>query len=74
MKALDRIFLETWRHVRTSLRGHDLTQRYAGEEFPLRSELFSADQMEQHGKTLAGLHTVESGGRPGPTAGTAGGQ
>ncbi len=64
MKALDRIFLETWRHVRTSLRGHDLTQRYAGEEFPLRSELFSADQMAQHGKTLAGLHQLSPGGAP----------
>ncbi|MGA8048629.1 MAG: glucoamylase family protein [Burkholderiales bacterium] len=28
------------------------------EEPPLRSELFSADQMEQHGKTLATSHTL----------------
>ncbi|HMA87332.1 MAG TPA: glucoamylase family protein [Burkholderiales bacterium] len=28
------------------------------EEPPLRSELFSADQMEQHGKTLATTHTL----------------
>ena len=28
------------------------------DEAPLRSELFSADQMEQHGKVLAGLHRV----------------
>jgi cellobiose phosphorylase len=29
---------------------------YAGDEPPLRSELFSTEQMKQHGKTLAGLH------------------
>ena len=33
-------------------------------EPPLRAELFSADQMEQHGKTLAGSHTVSSGHAP----------
>jgi cyclic beta-1,2-glucan synthetase len=30
--------------------------RYSGDEQPLRSELFSADQMREHGKTLAGFH------------------
>src|SRR5476651_1686842 len=30
---------------------------YANEEPPLRSELFSADQMEQHGKALAASHS-----------------
>ena len=39
------------------------TQKYADDEPPLRSELFSADQMEQHGKTLAGWHRL-SPGRP----------
>ncbi len=33
-------------------------RQYAGDEPPLRAELFSADQMEQHGKTLAGLHKL----------------
>jgi cellobiose phosphorylase len=33
------------------------TAEYAAEEPPLRSELFSADQMEQHGKALAASHT-----------------
>ena len=28
------------------------------DETPLRSELFSSSQMEEHGKTLAGLHTL----------------
>lgn len=31
------------------------------EENPLRSELFSADQMALHGKTLAGLHRIMDG-------------
>jgi cellobiose phosphorylase len=31
---------------------------YAIEEPPLRSELFSADQMEQHGKALAATHSL----------------
>jgi cellobiose phosphorylase len=43
------------------LRGNGLAQKSAGDESPLRSELFSSDQMEQHGKTLAGLHTVGLG-------------
>jgi cyclic beta-1,2-glucan synthetase len=44
-----------------SLRGNGLTQKLACFEPPLRAELFSADQMEQHGKTLAGLHTLSPG-------------
>ena len=32
------------------------------EEPPLRSALFSADQMEQHGKALAASHTLTRGG------------
>ena len=32
----------------------------AGSEQPLRSELFSVDQMEQHGKTLAKSHSVST--------------
>ena len=45
-------------HWRARLRGNGLAQKYAGDEPPLRSELFSADQMEQHGKTLAGSHKL----------------
>ncbi|HET7032322.1 MAG TPA: cyclic beta 1-2 glucan synthetase, partial [Casimicrobiaceae bacterium] len=32
----------------------------SGDELPLRSELFSADQMEQHGRSLAAAHRVTS--------------
>ena len=36
----------------------------AVEEPPLRAELFSADQMEQHGKNLAGSHQLNPGRTP----------
>ena len=35
-----------------------------GEEAPLRSELFSKEQMKQHGKSLAAAHMVASGSAP----------
>ncbi len=39
-----------------------MLQEYSVEELPLRAELFSADQMEQHGKTFfASLHKVDFG-------------
>ena len=47
--------------IRARLRGNDTTQEYPGDEMPLRSELFSADQMEQHGKVLASMHQLKSG-------------
>ncbi|HMA31739.1 MAG TPA: glucoamylase family protein, partial [Casimicrobiaceae bacterium] len=33
-------------------------RKFAGKEAPLRAELFSADQMERHGKSLAGSHRL----------------
>ena len=36
-----------------------LAQKSAGDEKPLRSELFSSSQMEEHGKTLANFHTLD---------------
>src|SRR3990172_5864910 len=36
----------------------DMTLKYVGAEPPLRSVLFSADQMRQHGRILAGSHMV----------------
>src|SRR5512139_1146500 len=38
--------------------------KFAGVEPPLRSELFSADQMERHGRSLAGAHRLASGRAP----------
>jgi hypothetical protein len=51
-------------HFVASLRGDGLAQKCGGDEPPLRSELFSNEQMEQHGKTLAGSHRVGSGHAP----------
>jgi cyclic beta-1,2-glucan synthetase len=48
-------------HLRRRLRGNSQIQKCADKEPPLRSELFSSDQMEQHGKTLAGLHKLGPG-------------
>ncbi len=45
-------------YSRVYFRGNRLASHYAGDEPPLRSELFSADQMEQHGKSLASSHTL----------------
>jgi len=44
--------------LRNHPRGNTLSQTSAGDETPLRAELFSSLQMEEHGKTLAGLHTL----------------
>ena len=64
MKVSSKIDLGSLLHFRASFPENALTEQYAGGEPPLRSELFSADQMEQHGKTLAGLHQFSSGQAP----------
>jgi cyclic beta-1,2-glucan glucanotransferase len=38
--------------------------KYSDEAPPLRAELYSADQMEQHGKDLAAAHRIASGRGP----------
>jgi len=43
---------------RTRFRTSGLSYRRNREEPPLRSELFSADQLEQYGKTLAAAHKL----------------
>ena len=47
--------------LRARLGGNSPAQHYAAGEPPLRSGLFSADQMEHHGKALAASHTLISG-------------
>ena len=39
----------------------NLNQSKHQDDPPLRSELFSANQMEQHGRILAGIHRIKSG-------------
>ena len=58
MKFIAKTTFESLSTLWTSLRGNGLAQKYACVEPPLRAELFSADQMEQHGKTLADSHTL----------------
>ena len=40
-------------------RRNGLAQKCVGDEPPLRSELFSSDQMNQHGRVLAGSHRLD---------------
>ena len=51
---------EYWLHLKTLVRGQNRPRTLTGEEPPLRSELFSAEQMEQHGKILAASHKLSS--------------
>ena len=50
--------------LKSYLPGMGLGQKNACVEPPLRAELFSADQMAQHGKTLADSHTLSPGRAP----------
>ena len=61
MKAGRTSIFRKFRHWSTSFRGNGLPQNDAANEQPLRSELLTADQMEQYGKTLAGSHRLTPG-------------
>ncbi|TAL09178.1 MAG: cyclic beta 1-2 glucan synthetase, partial [Porticoccaceae bacterium] len=52
---------EFLRRLTAGLRGRGSPRTTASGEPPLRAELFSADQMAQHGKTLAAAHRVAPG-------------
>jgi len=58
MKGGPSIINESLHRLKSHLWENDLSHKYANGEPPLRSELFSAEQMEQYGKTLAGLHIL----------------
>lgn len=47
-----------WSQIKVSFLGDNLMRKYANEKSPLRSELFSAEQLEQHARSLANTHTV----------------
>jgi len=59
-KTISRAILDS----ATFLVGVESAQKYGGGGPPLRSELFNADQMEQHGEMLANLHTLSPGHGP----------
>ena len=63
---------DAWHRLTARLRGQPTNRKYTSDEPPLRAELFSADQMEQHGKTLAGVHQRERRPRARPAAAAAG--
>ncbi|MGE5285086.1 MAG: glucoamylase family protein, partial [Actinomycetota bacterium] len=58
MKVSGKPILPNLRRIGESLRGSGSAKMYAADEPPLRSELFSSEQMKQHGKTLAGSHRL----------------
>ena len=53
--------VEFWLRARSAMRGTRSVREDAAQELPLRSELFSADQMERHGRALARSHKVSTG-------------
>ncbi len=61
MSESGRTILQRLFEIRAHFGGLDSLGKHADEEPPLRSELFSADQMEQHGKSLAAAHRVAPG-------------
>jgi cyclic beta-1,2-glucan synthetase len=61
VKANSKTINRSWLHLSASFRGNGLAKNYSGDEPPLRSELFSADQMKLHGKTLAASHQLRPG-------------
>ena len=58
MKAGGKTILAKMRLLGASLRGRGSAKLYAGDESPLRSELYSSDRMEIYGETLAGSHRL----------------
>src|ERR1035437_460902 len=58
MKIGPSIINESLLRLKSHLWENDLSQQYTETEPPLSSELFSTEQMEQYGKTLAGLHIL----------------
>src|SRR3990172_5590365 len=64
LKVSNKSILGNLLHTRASLRENRLVKKFAYDEPPLRSELFSSEQMKQHGKTLAGSHKLGPRGVP----------
>ena len=50
--------------LQSRLRGGEWARPSSDEQAPLRAELFSADQMEHHGKALAASHKLSDGHGP----------
>ena len=61
MKGTSGTVLGKLLRLREWLRKDGLAEKRVGDEPPLRSELFSSEQMRQHGKALAGSHALARG-------------
>ena len=64
MTSLSTTIIGSLRQLWERFHGNSPARKRFGDESPLRSELFSASQMEQHGKTLAAAHTLSAGHTP----------
>ncbi len=60
MKVNGKSLRATLFHAMARFRGNSLVEKYSSDEAPLRSELFSSDQMKQHGKAVAEWHRLSS--------------
>ena len=58
MKISPDIINDSLHRLKSRLWESGISQKYRDGEPPLSSELFNAEQMEQHGKILAGLHIL----------------
>ncbi len=61
MKVSNETIHEILTYFMALFRKNGLAQEVAGDEPPLRSELFSSDQMKRHGKALADSHKLSLG-------------
>jgi cyclic beta-1,2-glucan synthetase len=58
MKKEHTIINNSLNRLKPHLWENNFSQKYTGEEFPLRSELYNTEQMEQYGKKLARSHLL----------------
>src|SRR5579859_5959361 len=58
LKAGGKAINRSWLQMSGGLGGNGSSAKYPRGEPPLRSELFSADQMKLHGRTLADSHQL----------------
>lgn len=59
-----RMLSRTYSRLKALLGGAAQSRPLPAEEAPLRAELYSADQMAQHGKALAAAHRLTAGHEP----------
>lgn len=57
---INNTFQEFLSQIRFPFLGDNLMRKYENEKSPLRSELFSTEQLEQYALSLAALHTLSS--------------